>query len=90
MTVVIYFEKVIFNWAISNPDLGHYGVSSVLACTVLCSQIECSTVNVQLEDAGASCQMSKTMGTCMEKEEAYTSPGSRMYQRKVNDAVYNE
>jgi hypothetical protein len=80
---VSYFEQVMLSWAFSNPDLGLQGISSVLACTVLCSQLECATVNVQPEHAGASCQMSKKKGTCMEKEETYRSPGSRMYQRKV-------
>jgi hypothetical protein len=76
------FEKVIFDWAILNPDQ-YFPVISLLACAIHCQrQRKCITF-VILSDKAVDCQISKKKGSCMEKEEAITSSGSRMYEKKV-------
>jgi hypothetical protein len=88
----LYFEKVIFDWSILQPDLGLQLTTSIFVCAILCMQRSCATFNAQRtpfmkNDSSevnlGRCQMSKTKGTCMEKEEVYHHPGSRMYQLKV-------
>jgi hypothetical protein len=78
------FKNVVANWCISEPDKGFQVVASVLACAFLCSQQDCTTVDVLPEVVGIICQLSKRKATCMEKKEVFRCPGSRIYQRKVN------
>jgi hypothetical protein len=77
------FEKVVFDWTLSRPDLGYQDVISLLACAILCNRRDCSTINILPDDAQFVCQMSKRKASSMEKEEAFPNAGSRIYQKKV-------
>jgi hypothetical protein len=77
------FEKFVSDWSILNPDLCFQRVISVLACAILCCQKKCLAINILPNDVYYLCQLSKKKGSSMEKNEAFTFPGTRMYQRKV-------
>jgi hypothetical protein len=83
---LVQLEKSVFDWGLLHPDLGNENVRSVLCCAILCcSQPKCSTINVIPEETHFLCQKSRRKATCMEKDEAFVNPGSRMYQKKANN-----
>jgi hypothetical protein len=79
----VIFEKVVIDLCISLPNLGYQNVISVLFCAYLCCKQSCSTFAFLKDKAQFVCQRSKRKATCMEQEEAFRHPGSRMFQRKV-------
>jgi hypothetical protein len=78
-----YINGFVLDWSIIKPDLGFQYVQSYLACAILCWQEKCITINIMPDDSVYGCQMSMKKGSCMEKEEAFEYPGSRMFQKKV-------
>jgi hypothetical protein len=88
MNEYMYYKNVIFDWGILEPDLGYQYVLSVFACAILCLQKKCSTFNVVSDIRLPVCQMASKKGTCMEKEDAFRQPGSRMYQKRVDNRSY--
>jgi hypothetical protein len=77
-----YFERVVFDWSIKNPDLGYQNVVSVVACAMMCIN-KCSTIVALSDEEILTCLLSRRKGSCMEKDEALPYPGARMYQKKV-------
>jgi hypothetical protein len=78
-----YFKEAVWNWGIIQPDLGCQAVNSILSCAILCANYKCSTFNFLPDEEHFICQMNKKKATCMEKQEVFGYPGSRMFQRKV-------
>ena len=77
------YEYVLSSWSMTINDLQFQYVVSLLACAVDCFHTKtCNTFNAVRDDP-LNCQISKTKGVCMDKEEVFRRPGSRMYQQKV-------
>ena len=85
-----YFEGVLHNKLILDPNLGNYYVISCLACAVMCiAEQRCVTFNV-LEDASSVlCQMTGRKAYCLEKEEVMDQDGCHMFRIKVMEVVWS-
>jgi hypothetical protein len=77
------FERIGFDWILSEPDLGQQNVTSNLACAIICSTWKCVALDVLPMGVGVECQMSNRKGSCMERKDGLLCPGSRIYQKKV-------
>jgi hypothetical protein len=82
------FKDVVSNWGILQPELGSQAVNSILSCAVLCANLKCSTLNLLPDEEFFICQMNKKKASCMEKQEVFGYPGSRMFQKKVIAYVF--
>jgi hypothetical protein len=79
----VYFKEVVSNWGILRPDLWYQVANSIFSCAIFCANLKCSTFYHFI------CQLSKKKGLCMEKQEVFGNPGSRMFQRKVSTMGIN-
>ena len=77
-------QRTIVDKTLIKPDLWTMKIVSSIECAVLCFLVpQCSTVNLVPLVNGKKCQLSRERSICMEKEEAYTNPGSSIYEKKV-------
>jgi hypothetical protein len=83
-----YFRLGGSDLALTTPDLGYQHAISNLACAILCCQMNCSRFGSLSNGTGLICQMSQKKGSCMDKDETFSYPGSQIYQKKVLLNVY--
>jgi hypothetical protein len=87
MTVIKYyfFEMLVENQWIRQPDSGITKESSHLGCVMACFYWrECTTVNVLRERGVYVCQISRKKAVCMEKTEVKPRNGAHMFQVTVS------
>jgi hypothetical protein len=78
------FKQLVNNLALRHPDLGSSQLPSVLKCAVICFwNTACITVLICQERGHVGCQISRTEGTCMQRNEAFVKPACKLYQKEV-------
>jgi hypothetical protein len=79
----VTYTRIADDAELIHPDSGNVKVTMILECALLCILSSCTTVNICQDGARYRCQLSRKKGVCMEKEEAKTGMGCRLFQKKV-------
>jgi hypothetical protein len=86
----VTYRRIADDKELNHPDSGNVKVTLLLECAFVCLlSRSCTTVNICRNGARYTCQLSRKKGMCMEKEEAKTGTGCRLFQQKVRTWEWN-